>query len=134
MVCFQLVFDINAVANVEQLKQKVAEQTNSTVPAIKLIHKGKILKDDTPLASLNLIDGENFHAVIKAAESEQKSSEQPSTSTNSQQVPNVGLGAGLGAGLGGMGGMGGLGGFFGGMGGLGGMGVLGGMGGMGGLG
>lgn len=38
---FELNIDINAVANVEQLKQKVAEQTNSTVPAIKLIHKGK---------------------------------------------------------------------------------------------
>ncbi len=38
---FELNIDINAVANVEQLKQKVAEQTNSTVPAIKLIHKGR---------------------------------------------------------------------------------------------
>jgi hypothetical protein len=37
---FELDIDIASVTNVEQLKQKVAEHTNSSVPNIKLIHKG----------------------------------------------------------------------------------------------
>ena len=37
---FELEIDLSAVTNVEQLKQKVADHTNSTVPNIKLIHKG----------------------------------------------------------------------------------------------
>jgi hypothetical protein len=36
----ELNVDLGTVTNVEQLKQRVAEQTNSTVPNIKLIHKG----------------------------------------------------------------------------------------------
>jgi hypothetical protein len=37
---FELDIDIASVTNVEQLKQKVAEHTGSSVPNIKLIHKG----------------------------------------------------------------------------------------------
>jgi len=37
---FELDIDLAAVTNVEQLKQKVADHTNSVVPNIKLIHKG----------------------------------------------------------------------------------------------
>jgi hypothetical protein len=37
---FELNIDLAEVTNVEQLKQKVADHTNSTVPNIKLIHKG----------------------------------------------------------------------------------------------
>ena len=37
---FELEIDVAVVTNVEQLKQKVADHTNSTVPNIKLIHKG----------------------------------------------------------------------------------------------
>lgn len=37
---FELEIDLAVVTNVEQLKQKVADHTNSTVPNIKLIHKG----------------------------------------------------------------------------------------------
>jgi hypothetical protein len=37
---FELDIDLAVVTNVEQLKQKVADHTNSTVPNIKLIHKG----------------------------------------------------------------------------------------------
>lgn len=38
---FELNIDLTEVTNVEQLKQKVADHVNSTVPNIKLIHKGK---------------------------------------------------------------------------------------------
>ena len=37
---FDLDIDLATVTNVEQLKQKVADHTNSVVPNIKLIHKG----------------------------------------------------------------------------------------------
>jgi hypothetical protein len=37
---FELDVDLGAVTNVEQLKQKVADYTASSVPNIKLIHKG----------------------------------------------------------------------------------------------
>jgi hypothetical protein len=72
---FDLEIDLGLVITVEHLKQKVGEQTNSTVPNIKLIHKGrffyyigKILKDETPLETLKLVDGETFHVVIKVIE------------------------------------------------------------------
>lgn len=38
---FEIDADLTVVTNVEQLKQKVADHANSTVPNIKLIHKGK---------------------------------------------------------------------------------------------
>lgn len=37
---FELDIDIAQVVNVEQLKQKVADHASSSVPNIKLIHKG----------------------------------------------------------------------------------------------
>lgn len=37
---FEIDVDIAQVTNIEQLKQKVADHTNSSVPNIKLIHKG----------------------------------------------------------------------------------------------
>jgi hypothetical protein len=37
---FELDIDLTAVVNVEQLKQKVADHAGSSVPNIKLIHKG----------------------------------------------------------------------------------------------
>jgi hypothetical protein len=37
---FELDIDLSVVTNVEQLKQRVADHTASTVPNIKLIHKG----------------------------------------------------------------------------------------------
>jgi len=40
---FEIEADLSVVTNVEQLKQKVADHANSTVPNIKLIHKGKII-------------------------------------------------------------------------------------------
>lgn len=39
---FELNIDLGAVTNVEQLKQKVADHTGSSVPNIKLIHKGTL--------------------------------------------------------------------------------------------
>jgi hypothetical protein len=100
-------------------------------------HSGKILKDETPLETLKLSDGETFHAVIKqpegtkpaasSAPSSNPTSNPQGTGATGSEQPNAGLG-GMG-GFGGMGGMGGLGGM-GGMGGLGGMGGMGGLGGM----
>ncbi len=39
---FELNIDLGAVTNIEQLKQKVADHTSSSVPNIKLIHKGTL--------------------------------------------------------------------------------------------
>jgi len=74
---FELNIDINAVANVEQLKQKVAEQTNSTVPAIKLIHKGKTQSIQ-----------EKFSRMIPLSPRSISSMERTSTQSSRQQNPN----------------------------------------------
>lgn len=70
------------------------------------------MKDETPLETLKVIEGETFHAVIKSETQNNpppNTSEQPPSSTN----PNPNLGTGLG----GLGGLGGMGGGFGGLGG-----------------
>ena len=76
-----LTIDVNlgTTNNIEKLKILLGNQTNTASPLvnIKLIHKGnifiypgKILKDDTELSTLGLVDGESMHAVIKKSDSE----------------------------------------------------------------
>jgi len=62
---FTLDVDVNAVGSVLKLKEQVGAHTNDPVANIKLIHKGKILKDDTAVNTLGLAEEDTMHAVIK---------------------------------------------------------------------
>jgi hypothetical protein len=62
---FELEIDLSAVTTVEQLKQKVADHQKSSVPNIKLIHKGT-------------------HTTIQARSSRTTSPSPPSTSSTAK--------------------------------------------------
>ena len=60
--------DINTVKDILALKEKIGEKTDSSAANIKIIHKGKILKDDSILTTLGWADEETMHVVIKREE------------------------------------------------------------------
>ena len=115
-----------------------AKQDAIAVGEMRLIFKGKILKDEETLEFYKITDGLTVHLVKgggnkPAMGTGQTASASNAGSTAPTQAPNVGNPTGAGAaGMGGMPGMGGMGGMPG-MPGMG-MGMPGGMGGMGGMG
>ena len=123
---FEENFDLATTKSVQDIKNRVAQRLNVSNDKIKFIHKGKILKDDQLLQTLNFGDTETFHIVIKKDEQAFNASNPQTGTGNTQPQQNFG---GFPAGLGGLGGLGGMGG----MGGAGGMGGMGGMGGLGGM-
>ena len=128
---FEETFDLATTTTVQQIRAAVGKRLSVGEDKIKLIHKGKILKDEQLLSTMGLGEVETFHLVVKKEEPVGGAGGQSvgGDSTSGQQGQQ-GFG-GMGGGFGGMGGMGGMGGFGGGMGGMGGMG--GGFGGLGGM-
>ncbi|KAI5188813.1 ubiquilin [Nematocida minor] len=93
-----------------QFKEKIAEQANVSVSKIRLIHIGKLLKDEETLKTYKLEEGSTVHLVLpntekkvsseKSSPEEQnsalhKSADSTSTRSASSSVPNLG-GAGMG--------------------------------------
>ena len=119
---------IEPTATVLDLKQKCEEPTSLKADQIRLIFKGRILKDADTLDKYNITNESAVHLVkssAAASSAPQPAATTPETTTSSTGAtgaPAAAAGAGgagaAGAGLGGMGGFGGLGG----MGGMGGMG------------
>jgi ubiquilin len=145
----QFEVEIGPKATVEELKKACAEkQTAIAAEEMRLIFKGKILKDEMTLDEYKITDGLTIH-LVKGKSANAGGAGAPSegaSTTSSAGAAGAGAGAGAaGAGAAGanpFGGMGGMGGFGGqpGMGGMGGMGGFGGgmggnpYGGMGGMG
>lgn len=126
-------FDVQikeAGSTVLDLKQACAEKAGITAEEMRLIYKGKILKDDNSLVEYKINDGDTVHLVkSKAAGASStaptQAAEVTSTTASSGTASTASTGAaGVDpmAAFGGLGGMGGLGGL-GGMGGLGGLGA-----------
>jgi ubiquilin len=76
---------INPRSTVEQLKMKVSELSKVDVAGIKLIFRGKILKDNTNvLSDLGITTGHTIHMVKNKTKSKQT---QPLGKTPGQEVP-----------------------------------------------
>ena len=144
----QFEVEVGPTITVEDLKKACAEkQSNIAADEMRLIFKGKILKDEMTLDEYKITDGLTIHLV----KGKSASGAAASTASDAGSASTAGTAAGAGgaaglggaaggqpnpfAALGGMPGMGGMGGQPGGFGGMGGMGGMpGGMGGMGGQG
>ncbi|RLN70807.1 hypothetical protein BBJ28_00010193 [Nothophytophthora sp. Chile5] len=57
---------ICATASVPQLKERVAVETGVTLARQRLIFRGRVLKNDQPLAAYALEDGHVLHLVVRA--------------------------------------------------------------------
>lgn len=69
---------------VSQLKEKIEEKLNVPVSKIRLIHVGKLLKNDETLGSYNLEEGSTVHLVVPNSE---KKSPTEKTSSQEKDIP-----------------------------------------------
>ena len=121
--------EIESKALVKDLKVACKEKSGMEPEEMRLIHKGKILKDDgdQTIDQYNITDGMTVH-LVKGKSANSSSAATGATSTTSAAAGATGATGAAGAGaagaagadpFGGMGGMGGMGGYPGGMGGMG---------------
>lgn len=73
-------------STVQQLKEKIEEKVNVPISKIRLIHVGKLLKNEETLSSYNLEEGSTVHLVIpntEKAPTEKTPQQEKDTNTHS---------------------------------------------------
>ena len=123
----QVEVECEATSTIAEFKALVAEKQSTIVAAeMRLIFKGKILKDEMTIGDYNITDGLTVHLVkgggAKPAATTASTASEPSSLTGAASAGGAATGAPLASGPGAAGGMP--------MGGMGGMPMFGGMGGM----
>ena len=77
---------ISAVATVEELKNKIAESMNIS-NQMRLIHRGRVLKDEFTLEHYEIVDGQTVHMVKGSNPSSAPSSSATNVSSNNTNIP-----------------------------------------------
>eukprot|EP01097_Dermamoeba_algensis_P007598 TRINITY_DN4838_c0_g1_i1.p1 TRINITY_DN4838_c0_g1~~TRINITY_DN4838_c0_g1_i1.p1 ORF type:complete len:318 (-),score=90.82 TRINITY_DN4838_c0_g1_i1:5-928(-) len=87
--------DVDHEISIPELKEKIAILTEQTPAQIRLIYKGKVLKDDTKLSSAGFIDGNVLHLVNNPTSSVPSSTSSGSSPTPSSQTTSTPLPSGV---------------------------------------